>query len=145
MLSMVLWWVAISLEALLLIRGLQEKLVGQFPVFYSYIFFVFIEEFMRYGVYRWHPNYYFQVYWATQFLSLAMGSAVIFEIYRVGLRSFPGTARMTRHLLLIVFGAIFAKALANPSRGLFSWLAQTCAKLEMNLRIVQALAIVTLV
>ena len=46
---------------------------------------------------------------------------------------------------MIVFGAIFAKALANPFGGLFPWLSQSTVKLEMNLRIVQALAIVTLV
>jgi hypothetical protein len=129
----------------LLVRGLQEKLAQQFPIFYSYIFFVLVSEFVRFSVYRWHPTHYFQVYWATQFLSLAIGSALIFEIYRVGLRSFPGTARMSRYLLLIVFGTIFAKTLANPSGGLSLWLSRTCVELERNLRIVQALAIVTLI
>jgi hypothetical protein len=35
MLTMVIWWLAILLEALLLIRGFQEKLVRRFPIFYS--------------------------------------------------------------------------------------------------------------
>ena len=145
MLTMALWSLAILLEALLLVRGLQEKLLRQFPIFYLYILFVFVEEFLRFSAYRWHPNHYFYVYWTTQFMSLVIGSAVIFEIYRVGLRSFPGTARMTRFILLIVFGAIFAKTLASPSGGLFLWLAKTSVELERNLRIVQALAILTLV
>jgi len=145
MLTMVIWWLAILLEALLLIRGFQEKLVRRFPIFYSYILFVLVEEFLRFSVYRWFSSRYSQVYWTTQFLSLVIGSTVIFEIYRVGLRSFPGAARMARYLLLIVFGAVFAKTMANPSGSLFWWIAERSLMLERNLRIVQALAILTLV
>ncbi|MGB7844031.1 MAG: hypothetical protein WBL63_00320, partial [Candidatus Acidiferrum sp.] len=90
-------------------------------------------------------GHYSQVYWTTQFISLLIGSAVILEIYRVALRWFPGTARMTRYALLIVFGGIFAKALAYRSGGLFLWLQETSVELEGNLRIVQGLALLTLV
>lgn len=145
MLTMAIWWLGILLEGLLLLRGLQNQLVRQFPIFYSYILFVFLEELLRFSVYRWGADQYFEVYWITQFLGLVIGSAVIFEIYRVGLRRFPGTARMTRYLLLLVFGTIFAKTLANPSVSLFQWLEQSSLQLERDLRIVQAVAILTLV
>lgn len=145
MLIMSIWWLGILLEALLLVRGLQEKLVHEFPVFYTYVLVVFVTEFLRFCFYRWYPANYFDVYWGTQFLSLVVGSAVIFEIYRVGLRTYPGTAKMARNLLLIVFGVIFARALANPSGHLFWWLATGSEQLERNLRLVQDLAIVTLV
>ncbi len=145
MLTMLLWGLAIFLEGLLLARGLQKKLVRQFPVFYSYILFVFLEELLRFGFYRWGADHYSDVYWVTQFLSLVIGSAVIFEIYRVGLCRFPGTARMTRFLLLLVFGAIFAKTLANSPLSLFQWLEQSSLGLERDLRIVQAVALLTLV
>jgi hypothetical protein len=142
---MTIWGLGILLEVLLLVRGLQEKLLRQFPIFYAYILFVLVGELLRFSVYRWAPNHYFQVYWVSQFLDLAVGSGVIFEIYRVALRSFPGATRMARYLLLIVFGAIFAKTLAYPSGGLFAWIAETSVGLERNLRIVQALALLTLV
>ncbi len=145
MLMMAIWWLAILLEALLLVRGLQEKLVRQFPIFYSYILFVLIGEFLRFASYRWYPSHYLQVYWATQFPILVIGSAVVFEVYRVGLRPYPGTARMARYLLLIVFGAIFAKALANSCGSSFFLLAETSLELERDLRIAQALAILALV
>jgi hypothetical protein len=145
MATMAIWWAAILLEALLLFRGFQEKLFRLFPIFYFYLWFVFVEEFLRFFVYRWRQDDYSRVYWITQFLSLLIGCAVIFEIYRVGLRAFPGTARMARNLLLIVFAIVFAKALATPSGGPFWWLAQSSEVLERNLRIVQALAILTLV
>jgi len=145
MLTMAIWCVGTLLEILVLVRGFQAKLFRLFPIFYAYLMFVTLDEFVRVCVYRWGSNHYFEVYWATQFLSLAVGSGIIFEIYRVALRSYPGAARMARYLLLIVFGAIFAKALTNSSGGVFTWLAETSLVLERNLRIVQALAILTLV
>ena len=145
MLTTAIWLAGISLESLLLFRGLQVRLVRRFPIFYFYILFVIADEILRFSAYRWYPKHYAQVYWPTQFLGLFIGSAVIFEIYRVGLIRFPGTARMTRYVLLLVFGAVVAKALTNASDGLLSWLAGTSVELERNLRTVQALAILTLV
>jgi len=145
MLTIVIWCVAVFLEALLLFRGLQIRLVRSFPIFYLYILFVLVEEVLRFAVYRLYPKHYSEVYWVTQFVGLVIGSAIIFEIYRVGLRQFPGTARMTRYLLLVVFGTVFAKALTNSTGDLFLWLAGTSVALERSLRIVQEVAILTLV
>jgi hypothetical protein len=145
MLTMAIWCVGTFLEILVLTRGFQEKLFRPFPIFYTYLLFVTVNEFVRFFAYRWYGGHYTQVYWVTQFLSLAIGSGIIFEIYRVALRPFPGAARMARYLLLIVFGAIFARALTNSSAGMFAWLAENSLQLERNLRIVQALAILSLV
>jgi len=145
MLNMMIWSVGIFLELLLLVRGYQKQLYRQFPIFYGYFLFVTLVDFVRIGAYRWASIHFFQVYWVTQFLSLAVGSGIIFEIYRVALRPFRGAARMARCALLIVFAAIFAKALTIPSGEVFTWLATATIELERNLRIVQALAILTLV
>jgi hypothetical protein len=145
MLTITLWLLAILLEALLLVRGFQKKLLGHFPIFYTYILFVFLEEFLRFCSYRWYPDQYFYVYWATQFFSLLIGSAVIFEIYRVGLRAFPGTARVMHYLLLLMFGGVLVRTMAHPSGGLFWWITQRSEELERDLRMVQALGALTLV
>jgi hypothetical protein len=145
MLTMAIWSVGTFLELVVLVRGFREKLFRQFPIFYAYLLFVTLDEFVRFFVYRWSTSHYFQVFWVTQFLSLAIGCGIIFEIYRVALRSFPGAARMARYLLLIVFGTIFGKTLTSSSGGVFAWLAEISLVLERNLRIVQALAIVALV
>ena len=146
MLTMVLWGVGTFLEVLVLARGYQQRLLSGFPIFYGYLLFVAIGEFVRFFAYRWSPDYYYyRVYWVTQFLGLAIGSLIIFEIYRVALRSFPGTAKMARWMLLLVFGAIFARSFTNSAGGVFAWFAQTTVELERNLRVVQALAILTLV
>jgi hypothetical protein len=144
MLSGMIWGAGVFLEILLLVRGFQKKLYRQLPIFYLYLLFVTVDDIVSMGVYRRASNYYFQVYWITQFLSLAIGSGIIFEIYKVALRSFPGAAKMTRYMLLTIFGAIFATALTIPWSGVFTWIAAATITVELNLRIVQALALVTL-
>jgi len=140
-----MWWVAIFLEALLLVRGLQQKLAATYPVFYAYIFFVFIEELLRFYAYRWHPGMYAEIYWITQYLAFVIGSVVVFEIYRIGLAAFPGAARVARNLLLLVFTAIYANALLARSQGVLGWPVESPYALERNLRIAQASAVIVLV
>jgi hypothetical protein len=143
--TMVIWFVGTILEILLLVRAYQGRLLVHFPIFYSYLLFITVDDVLRMVVYRWYSGHYYQFYWITQFLSLLFGSGIIFEIYRVALRSFPGAARMSRYLLFVVFGGVFARAIAIRSGDLVSWLSSSCLILERNLRIVQALAILTLV
>jgi hypothetical protein len=145
MLMLGMWWLGILLEALLLVRGLQSKLITKFPIFYSYLLFVFTQELLRFGVYRWAQNFYSPVYWITQLIGLVMGSAVVFEIYRMGLKEFPGTAKLVRIGLGFVFGAIFLKVIIAPPGDPRGWLAGACVGLERDLRIVQALALIGLV
>jgi hypothetical protein len=135
----------VALEVLLLIRGVSNGLARLFPAFYCYIAYVVVTDVFRFILYRWYPNHYPPVYWVTQFLALLSGSLVIFEIFRVGLRPFPGAAKMARYLLLLVFGAIFAKAAASGSGGFVAWFARTSVEIERDLRMVQALAILSLV
>lgn len=145
MLTQVIWWGGMCLEAVMLFRGLRERLVFKYPVFYLYIAFVLFEDLLRFYIYRWHPAIYPQTYWITDFFGLVIGSGVVFEIYRSGLSAYPGTARMARNLLLLVFALTFAKVLVNTSYGSLWWPAETTAELERNLRIVQASALIALV
>jgi hypothetical protein len=145
MLTQAIWWAAICLEAVLFFRGLREKLFFKYPVFYSYIAFVLLEDLLRFYIYRWHPDIYPQTYWITDFIGLVIGSGVVFEIYRSGLFAYPGTARMARNLLSLVFALTFAKVLVSMSYGSLWWPAETTAELQRNLRIVQASALIALV
>ena len=129
----------------MLFRGLRQRLLLKYPVFYLYIAFVLLEDLLRFYIYRWHPAIYPQTYWVTDFFGLVIGSGVVFEIYRSGLSAYPGTARMARNLLLLVFTLAFAKVLVSTSYGSLWWPAETTAELERNLRIVQASALIALV
>ena len=144
MLGQLIWWSSIALEIALLVRGLHGQLVRRLPIFYGYITFVLAQEFARLLT-QPNPRIYWNVYWLTEFLGLAIGSLLIFEIYKVSLRAFPGAARMARNALAFVFLLAVAKVLENVwvSGG---WeLRSTAFQIELALRTVQAAAILALV
>jgi len=145
MLGQAIWWGGIALEALLLIRGFRGKLLSRYPVFFSYIFFVWLQSLLRFSVYHSRPELYSSVYWITEWLAILIGCGVVFEIYRVGLAAYPGTARMARNLLAFVFVMAFTKAIVETWNDPHWWLIATTMDLEHALRTAQALAIVALV
>jgi hypothetical protein len=145
MLTQAIWPVGIILEAVILYRGLRGKLRSEYPGFYLYVLSVLLVEAVRFVFfYGAHERTYGQVYWGTQFASVVIGCAVIFAIYRAGLKAFPGTARMARNVLSFVFAMVFAKAIVTSTDGT-SWLARlTALQLERDLRIVQGCALIAL-
>ena len=130
---------------MLLLRGFGNRLIRRYPLFYSYIFVVFGGEILRLCILHWRPGIYAEVYWITQFIALIFGSALMFEIYRVGLASFPGTARIARNILFLVFALLLAKSIviASPG-GIWVWITQAPVDLERDLRIVQAISLAAL-
>jgi len=140
MLTLSIWLCSILLEVLLLFRGFRTKLVRKYPLFYSYILFVLLESLVRFFVYNRRHSLYDTVYWITQFLAVAIGCVVVFDIFRMVLAEYPGTARPARNVLLFVFAMAVVKALVNISSGA-SFFGQTSVELERNLRLVQAAAI----
>ena len=145
MLGQAVWWGSIALEALLLIRGLQGKLLGRYPFFYAYILFVWLQSLLRFSVYHSRPELYSSVYWITEWLGVLVGCGVVFEVCRVGLAAYPGTARMARNLLAFVFVMAFTKGLVETWNDPHWWSATTAMELERALRTVQSLAIIALV
>ena len=145
MLTQIIWWGGNVLEVLLLVRGIQSQWMKRFPIFYSYHVFILLESLLLFGLYSWVPRMYASFWWTCQFVGILLGSLILFEIYRVALRRYPGTARMARNLLGFVFAMALAKALVGHSYGAFWWPAKTYAEVERNLRVVQMFAILALV
>jgi hypothetical protein len=142
MLSQVIVYISVVLELLLLFRGFREKLTSRYPAFYCYIGFVLVQDPLCFVVYKWIHPFYTPVYWTAEFLCVLLSCGIVFEIYQVGLEAYPGTARMARRALGIVFAIALARALATDPR----WWVETSAKnVESNLRAVQGAAIVSLV
>jgi hypothetical protein len=137
------WWVGIFLEILLLARAFRTKL--PYPVFYLYVFFVLLQSIVRLVVYHYRENLYDYVYWSTEFIGVILGCGIVYEIYRRGLAAFPGTARMARRILTVVFAMALAKAIADASGDPRWWAEATTMDIERALRTVQAFAIVALV
>lgn len=142
MLGQLIWWSSITLEIVLLARGLYNRLAYRFPIFYSYIAFVLLQDITRFCTFHWKYDLYKPVYWVTEFMGLAVGSLIVFEIYKVSLAVFPGAARMARNALTAVFLIALVKGLLDASAG---WLpASAAVEIELALRTVQAIAILAL-
>jgi hypothetical protein len=144
MLSQIIWWSSNVLEVLLLVRAFRGRLATHYPVFYGYLIFVLSQSPLRFYFYRWEPRLYSPVYWITEFLGVVAGCAVMFEICRVSLAAYPGTARLARNLLAIGFVLACTNAAVAASNDAHRWIA-TCVNLERDVRIVQALTILALV
>lgn len=145
MLGQSIWWATAALESVLLVRGMLGKWALRYRIFYGYIFFVLSQSLLRFAVYHSNARLYPYVYWLTELLAVLMGCAVTFEIYRVGLFAYPGTARMARNLLAIVFVLAATKALVDASSDPRWWPIATSTDLALALRTVQACSIGALV
>lgn len=145
MVAQVIWWSGIAIEAVILTRGLLSKLLRQYPAFYAYLLFVLVQSLLRFSVYHARPQLYPKVYWITEWLGVLAGCAVVFEIYRVALRAYAGTARLARNLLAFVFLLAFVKATIETGNNPLWWSTATTFDLELALRVVQALALLALV
>ena len=144
MLDYSIWSGSIVLEAILLYRAFRTRLRSYYPVFYIYIFFVLTQSVLRLFIYHYQSRFYPYTYWLTEFLGVALGCAVVFEIYRVALGSYPGTARMARRLLALIFVGALAKAIADATNDTGWWAEVTTMDIERAMRTVQALGIAAL-
>ncbi len=140
-----IWWGAIALGALLLVRAFKERLLRKYPLFYSYIAWALLVDLVRFYLYRARPGSYQEFYWSSELVSILAAYGVILEIYKRALENYPGPARRAENLLLFVLFVTAANEVVNtlssPSR---SWVL-AIAELGRNLRNVQgALLIVML-
>lgn len=142
MLTLFIWWSSIALEFLLLFRGFREKLAFRHPAFYTYISFVLAQSFLRRAVLTWHGPLYPTIYWSTEFIAVVLGCTVVFEIYRVGLEPYPGTAGMARAALWLVFLMACSETFRAANQP--HWQIANVWQLERNLRAFQALSIAAL-
>lgn len=139
-----LWWGGIALEFLLVVRAFHTRLRLSYPIFYLYILFVLSQSFVRLAVRYYRDDLYSYVYWGTEFIGVILGCGIVYEIYRRGLAAFPGTARMARVLLTILFAIALAKALVDASNDPRWWAEATTVGIERAMRTVQAIAILAL-
>jgi hypothetical protein len=143
MISLLIWSVGIALELILITRGVQQGLIRRYPAFYSYIGFVLASDILVYPV-RFSPHAYLYFYWTTEFLSLVLGCLVLLEFYRSALAEYPGTARMARALLGLLFVVAMIKTVVKTVNVPEWWFNATPAQVEGLLRVCQLLSILSL-
>jgi hypothetical protein len=142
MLSQLILYSSIVLELLLVVRGFRERLTSRYPAFYCYIAFVLLQDPICFFVYKSVHSLYTPVYWTAEFLCVLVSCGIVFEIYQVGLAAYPGTARMARKVLGLVFAIALLKVLVSDPRW---WMEASAKNVEGTLRAVQGGAIIALV
>jgi hypothetical protein len=146
MLSQTIWGISFILEALVLVRGLKTGLAFRYPVFHAYLLFVMAQSCVRLVVRSWYSwKAYTSIYWITEVLAFAFGCLVVFEIYRIALADYPGTAKIARRILLLLCLLAAAKAVTVWSADPNLLINTTPLKVEYALRTVQAFSLAALV
>jgi hypothetical protein len=143
MISLSIWLVGIALELLLVVRGVQQGLFRRYPIFYSYIAYVFVTDILLFAI-KSRESSYLYVYWIFEFLGLLFGCLVFFELYRVALKPYPGVARIARALLGILFVIGLAKTVVKTLSVPVWWFRVTPTEVEGLLRVCQLVAILAL-
>jgi len=141
MLSLVLWWAGISLEAVILLRSLICRSFAKYPYFYTYMTCILMVDLTRYFVYSHNPPAFRDWYWSTEFVSVSIGYGVILEILRQALARYQGAARFGSRIVWASFFVVLAY-IAYKFATVTNWsAAATGAELERDLRTVQAFAL----
>ena len=143
MATYILWGAELILCASLVVVLAGKNLFRKFPFFFLYLTLVLAIGLIRMYVYAFKLDQYFALYWYTQFLSVAVGHAVLWEIYQQSLRDYPGTLKIARVLVSTLFAGALILALVNAFTGEASALIRSSVAFERNLRALQG-ALLTL-
>jgi hypothetical protein len=139
------WAVAILLELALVVRSVRGDYFKRYPIFYSYISFVFLQSILRLAIYRLEPDWYRSVYWFTEFVGIIAGCSVVFEFCCLCFKGYPGVVKMARAALLLAFLFTFSKVLFTAAEGAEGWTPALTVLLVRDVRFVQVAATLILV
>jgi hypothetical protein len=144
MFAQAIWLAAICLEAFLVFRLWRARQYSTYPLFFSYLSFVLLQDVRRYLVAHYYAPAYPGVYWSTEFLGVFAGCAVVLEFYWAALAQFPGVAKLARFALLLAFALTFGKVFVTTIEGVDGWSVLLIVQLERDMRLVQTVAILGL-
>jgi hypothetical protein len=144
MFAQAIWLAAICLEAFLVFRLWRARQFSAYPLFFSYLSFVLLQDVLRYLVAHYYAFAYPGVYWSTEFLGVFAGCGVVLEFYWDALAQLPGVAKLARFVLLLAFSLTFGKVLFTAMQGAHGWSVLLIVQLERDMRFVQTVAILCL-
>lgn len=140
-LTQIVWLAGLLLETIILVRAIQCKSFGKYPLFYAYIASVLAGDTVLY-FWQWLNA---RFYWQFEFLTMALGCGVIVEISRHVFAQHTSLDRFARWIAVIAFGSIFF-VFAIHAFLLPHWKPATnAADLERDVRIAQAIGLLTIV
>jgi hypothetical protein len=147
MLNQLMWWVTDLIALYLLVQALRENLLRQYFFFYFYLLHVFILSILRnYYHTSLGTEAYRNFYWGSQFVSVAWGYSVVWEVYRNILKERPGVlgiARMVLGLILPIL-LITVTLLRGEDLGSFWRNQATVVDLERYIRAFQLLLLIVI-
>ena len=138
MFANVIWWTAITLEVVILLRGALTGLVKKYALFFIYIGCVLLKEITGLLTNALAPKLYEPLYWPTDLATILASYAVMVEIFRWSTRHKPGIRRLTQRALLTVFALTVGYAVLNFVHGKFGSPSRAVAALGRDLRYVEA-------
>ncbi len=139
-----IWAIAITLEGVILFRGLKTELRKRYLFYYCYVASLLLIELLRFLCYRLFPNFYGVFYWQTELVRIVASYAVIFEIFKRALRHNPGVARRAQQLLLVVFVVALSYAGSDLLHGGFSSVPRATADLGRYLLFVEGVLLLVM-
>jgi hypothetical protein len=140
--SQIVWLAGIFIEFVILVRAIQCKSFGKYSLFYTYVASVLGASAFLYAASR---PLYNSLYWPLGFVTMVLGCGVIIEISRHVFAQHTSLERFSRWTAITVFGAMFV-VFAIHAFLLPHWKpAANPADLERDLRLAQALALLTIV
>ncbi len=114
MLTLIIWWCGIFLEALILYRAVRAKLFSRYPSFYIYVLSLFLSDGLLYLAYAFRPALYEKWVWYPGFLVLFLGCGLVLEISRRVLSSYAGVDKFARIGGFAILGGSFCFAVLYP-------------------------------
>ena len=132
----------LGLFVLLVGVSLCNGLYRRYSGFYFYLTLTTSFELLRFYVYTFDPQEYLSLYWWTQFLIVAAGFGVTWEIFGLALRYYPGVRRLARGLVTFVFSVVTVQFVVSSVTAQF---AKGVMRLERNMRSVEVALLLSLV
>jgi hypothetical protein len=145
MLSLIIWWCGIFLEALLLFRAFRARLFSRYPNFYIYVLSMFLTDGLLYALYALKPALYVKWVWYPGFLTLFLGCGIVLEIFRHVLSPYAGVEKFARIGGFVILGVVLCFAVLYPFFAPAESIAHALyVRLQRDFLMVQALLLVGL-
>jgi len=142
--ELIISWVAMLLDALVLLRGIRGRLLSRYPFFYAFVAGVLLLDGPTLYVYKRLPSLYRTWYWSAEFLTLVLACGIVLEVFRHVLSPYPGADRFARITGIFAFTVILCSSGVYPLLERNGSVSGTMEELERNVRSVQAVFLVAL-
>lgn len=141
--SQAIWWAGNLMLVCMIWRLLTAALRFRYPYFLGYVLCVTASTVVRLSFQPQTSRAYSAAYWITEFVSAVAGFGVMWEIYAQVLGSYCGVRKMAHGFLGFLLSTVLAKAAVEMWGRPLRTLAPTTVELERNLRVLQALLLMT--